>query len=67
MQEFIGTNKILVRMRTATTMEEKVADRIVLAFNKEFPDNKLMWNPVWSSFPPSARSWTTSEYEGEFR
>lgn len=41
LQEFVGTNKILVRMKTATTMEEKVADRIVAAFTKAFPDNEL--------------------------
>ena len=41
LQEFVGANKILVRVKTATTMEEQVADRIVAAFNKEFPDNPL--------------------------
>lgn len=41
LQEFVGTNKILVRMKTATTMEEKVADRIVAAFTKAFPDNEV--------------------------
>ena len=41
LQEFVGANKILVRIKTATTMEEQVADRIVAAFNKEFPDNPL--------------------------
>ena len=39
LQEFVGANKILVRIKTATTMEEQVADRIVAAFNKAFPDN----------------------------
>jgi len=42
LQEFVGTNKILVRMKTATTMEEKVDDRIVAAFTKAFPDNGLI-------------------------
>ena len=41
LQEFVGANKILVRIKTATTMEEQVADRIVAVFNKEFPDNPL--------------------------
>lgn len=41
LQEFGGANKILVRIKTDTTMEEQVADRIVAAFNKEFPDNPL--------------------------
>jgi preprotein translocase subunit SecF len=41
LQEFTDVNKILVRIKTATSMEEQVADRIVAAFNKEFPDNPL--------------------------
>jgi preprotein translocase subunit SecF len=41
LQEFGGANRILVRIRTDTSMEEQVADRIVAAFNKEFPDNPL--------------------------
>ena len=41
LQEFTGVNKILVRIKTATSMEEQVADRIVAALNKEFPDNPL--------------------------
>ena len=41
LQEFTGANKILVRIKTATSMEEQAADRIVAALNKEFPDNPL--------------------------
>jgi preprotein translocase subunit SecF len=41
LQEFGAANRILVRIRTDTSMEEQVADRIVAAFNKEFPDNPL--------------------------
>ena len=41
LQEFGGANRILVRIKTDTSMEEQVADRIVAAFNKEFPDNPL--------------------------
>ena len=41
LQEFGGANRILVRIKTATSMEEQVADRIVAALNKEFPDNPL--------------------------
>lgn len=41
LQEFVGTNKILVRVKTSNTMEEQVADRIVAAFNREFPGNGL--------------------------
>jgi preprotein translocase subunit SecF len=41
LQEFTGANKILVRIKTATSMEEQAADRIVAALNKGFPDNPL--------------------------
>jgi preprotein translocase subunit SecF len=41
LQEFTGVNKILVRIKTATSMEEQMADRIVAALNKGFPDNPL--------------------------
>lgn len=41
LQEVVGANKVLVRLKTATTMEEQVADRVVAAFTKEFPDNPL--------------------------
>jgi preprotein translocase subunit SecF len=41
LQEFGGANRILVRIKTDTSMEEQVADGIVAAFNKEFPDNPL--------------------------
>lgn len=40
-QEFVADNKLLIRVKTATTIEEKVADRIVAIFGKEFPDRKL--------------------------
>ena len=40
-QEFVSENKLLIRVKTATTIEEKVADRIVAIFAKEFPDRKL--------------------------
>jgi preprotein translocase subunit SecF len=41
LQEVVGANKILVRIKTSTTMEEQMADRIVAAFKKGFPDNPL--------------------------
>jgi preprotein translocase subunit SecF len=41
LQEFTGANKILVRIKTANSMEEQAADRIVAALNKGFPDNPL--------------------------
>ncbi len=37
LQEFGSDNKILVRVKAATTIEEMVADRVVEAFAKEFP------------------------------
>lgn len=40
-QEFVSENKLLIRMKTTTTIEEKVADRIVAIFGKEFPERKL--------------------------
>jgi preprotein translocase subunit SecF len=39
LQEFVGENKILVRMKAANTIEQKMADRIVSALTKEFPDH----------------------------
>jgi preprotein translocase subunit SecF len=40
-QEFVSENKLLIRVKAATTIEEKVADRVVAVFAKEFPDRKL--------------------------
>ena len=40
LQEFSGENKILVLVKAATTIEEKIADRVVSVFTKEFPSNK---------------------------
>lgn len=42
LQEFVNDNKLLVRVKAGTTIEEKVADRIVDAFRKEFPDNTFV-------------------------
>jgi preprotein translocase subunit SecF len=42
LQEFIEEKKILVRVKATTTIEEKIADRIVAVFAKEFPDNKFI-------------------------
>lgn len=41
-QEFVNDNKLLIRMKTGTTIEEKVADRIVAAFRKDLPDNSFV-------------------------
>lgn len=40
-QDFVSENKLLIRVKTSTTIEEKVADRVVAIFTKEFPDRKL--------------------------
>jgi len=44
LQEFVEENKILIRVKTATTIEEKVADRVVAVFSREFPTNKFVVN-----------------------
>ncbi|WP_447979609.1 protein translocase subunit SecF [Candidatus Nitrospira bockiana] len=41
LQEFVQENKLLVRVKAGTTIEEKIADRIVAVFHKEFPDNSF--------------------------
>ncbi|MBI4401050.1 MAG: protein translocase subunit SecF [Nitrospirae bacterium] len=42
LQEFVEANKILVRVKAATTIEEKIADRVVAVFSKEFPGNRFV-------------------------
>ena len=42
LQEFVEENKILIRVKAATTIEEKVADRVISAFSKEFPNNRFV-------------------------
>jgi len=42
LQEFGQENKLLVRLKTSTTIEEKVADRVVAVFKKEFPSNQFV-------------------------
>jgi preprotein translocase subunit SecF len=41
-QEFVNENKLLIRVKAGTTIEEKIADRIVAIFTKEFPNNQLV-------------------------
>lgn len=41
LQEFEGGNKLLIRVKTVTTIQEKVADQIVAILSKEIPDNKF--------------------------
>lgn len=42
LQEFTQDNKLLIRIKKLTTIEEKVAERVVQAFQQGFPDNKFM-------------------------
>ncbi|CAI4032903.1 Protein translocase subunit SecF [Nitrospira tepida] len=42
LQEFVAENKLLIRVKASTTIEEKVAERIMAVFSKEFPDNQFV-------------------------
>ncbi len=42
LQEFGQDNKLLIRVKASTTIEEKVADKVVEIFKKEFPDNRFL-------------------------
>jgi preprotein translocase subunit SecF len=42
LQEFGQENKLLIRLKTSTTIEEKVAERVVAVFTKEFPANRFV-------------------------
>ncbi len=42
LQEFGQDNKLLIRVKTSTTIEEKTAERVVAIFAKEFPANKFV-------------------------
>lgn len=42
LQEFGQDNKLLIRVKASTTIEEKVAERVVAIFSKEFPNNKFV-------------------------
>jgi preprotein translocase subunit SecF len=41
LQEFGQDNKLLVRVKASTTIEEKTAERVMAIFAKEFPNNKF--------------------------
>ena len=41
LQEFGQDNKLLVRVKASTTIEEKTAERVMAIFTKEFPNNKF--------------------------
>ncbi len=42
LQEFVRGNKLLIRVKAATTIEEKIADRVVAIFSQEFPQNQFV-------------------------
>ncbi|MDA2909592.1 protein translocase subunit SecF [Nitrospiraceae bacterium AH_259_D15_M11_P09] len=42
LQEFVRGNKLLIRVKAVTTIEEKIADRIVAIFSQEFPQNRFV-------------------------
>ena len=42
LQEFGQENKLLIRLKASTTIEEKVADRVVAVFTKEFASNHFV-------------------------
>ncbi len=42
LQEFGQDNKLLIRVKASTTIEEKVADKVVEVFKKSFPDNRFV-------------------------
>jgi preprotein translocase subunit SecF len=42
LQDFGQDNKLLIRVKASTTIEEKTADKVVSIFTKEFPGNKFV-------------------------
>jgi preprotein translocase subunit SecF len=42
LQEFVQENKLLIRVKTSTTIEEKVAERVMTVFSQEFPANRFV-------------------------
>jgi len=42
LQEFTTDNKLLVSVKAKTTIEEKVAEKVLEAFRKNFPDNPFV-------------------------
>ncbi len=42
LQEFTQDNKLLIRVKASTTIEEKIAERVMAVFSKEFPGNKFV-------------------------
>jgi preprotein translocase subunit SecF len=42
LQEFGQDNKLLIRVKASTTIEEKTAEKVVSIFTKEFPGNRFV-------------------------
>ena len=42
LQEFGQDNKLLIRVKASTSIEEKTAERVMAIFTKEFPDSKFV-------------------------
>jgi preprotein translocase subunit SecF len=42
LQEFGQDNKLLIRVKASSTIEEKIADKVVAVFKKEFPGNTFV-------------------------
>ncbi len=42
LQEFGQDNKLLIRVKASTTIEEKTAERVQAVFSKEFPNNRFV-------------------------
>ena len=42
LQEFTQDNKLLIRVKASTAIEEKIAERVMAVFGKEFPGNKFV-------------------------
>ena len=42
LQEFAQDNKLLIRVKASTSIEEKTAERVMAVFRKEFPENKFV-------------------------
>jgi preprotein translocase subunit SecF len=42
LQEFTQDNKLLIRVKASTAIEEKIAERVMAVFSKEFPGNKFV-------------------------
>ena len=42
LQEFGQDNKLLIRVKASTTIEEKTAEKVVAVFAKEFPTNRFV-------------------------